>query len=342
MSSTGAKWLKMSLGFAVAGGFVWLLARGLDVGELGRVFVGSSIPMLLFALVFLVTGWAIRIVRWWWMLRVLEPNLSPRACVWPFLMGMAVNNVLPFRAGDVLRAVGFRRQLRSPVMQVVGTLVIERILDLFVLLGIFFLGLFGLPDGVFPQDFVVALTWLAGLSIAAMLALVLFLPLLDRFLNRPSGNGFLANRRTSKAIFEHGAHLVEALGLVRSGPRMLVLVGLSVVAWACEGAVFVVVAAAVHTGATPWGPWFSLATGTLATSFPSSPGHIGTFDYFAAQGLAAYGASPEEAAAFALIVHAVLWAPLTVAGLFYLFLGRFHGRSRATFNPLRKKDALNR
>ncbi|KPK48900.1 MAG: hypothetical protein AMS22_14540, partial [Thiotrichales bacterium SG8_50] len=59
---------------------------------------------------------------------------------------------------------------------------------------------------------------------------------------------------------------------------------------------------------------------TLATLIPSSPGYVGTFDYFAAQGIAAYGAAPEVSVAFALTVHAVLWAPLTAAGLVYLVL----------------------
>ena len=37
----------------------------------------------------------LRIVRWWWMLRALEPGLPPSACVRPYLASMAVNNVLP-------------------------------------------------------------------------------------------------------------------------------------------------------------------------------------------------------------------------------------------------------
>ena len=73
-----------------------------------------------------------------------------------YLRVIAVSNVLPFRAGDALRALGFRRQLRSLALRVVGTLVIERTLDLLVLSGWFFLGMLGLPAGAFPRHFVVA------------------------------------------------------------------------------------------------------------------------------------------------------------------------------------------
>ena len=99
---------------------------------------------------------------------------------------------------------------------------------------------------------------------------------------------------------------------------MLVLIGLPVAAWACEGAVFATVAAGTRAGAEPMKPWFSLAAGTLATTISSAPGHVGTFDWFAAQGLEAYGASVEVAIAFALTVHAVLWVSSTAAGLFFL------------------------
>jgi len=64
--------------------------------------------------------------------------------VWPLLVGVAVNNVVPFRAGDVYRILAFRRQLIAPVVQLIGTLVIDRILDLTVLLGFFIVGVVGL------------------------------------------------------------------------------------------------------------------------------------------------------------------------------------------------------
>lgn len=314
------RWLKPIIGLAVTAVFVWLLARGLDVAALGQAFAELSLPLLLLALVFLFAGYALRIVRWWWMLRVLEPSLPLKSCVWPFLTSIAVNNVLPFRAGDALRVFGFRRQLRSPAVRVLGTLIIERMLDLLALLGFFFVGLLGLPGGVFPETFTRIATWLAGFSVAGLLILVLITPWLGRIIDRIAGHGFFARRNLSDVVAQHGGHLIGALGLVRSPGRLLGLLGLSIITWGFEGAVFATVAAAVSAGVDPLGPWFALGTGTLATLIPSSPGYVGTFDYFAAQGLAAYGAAPEVSVAFALTVHAVLWFPLTAAGLGYLMV----------------------
>ena len=315
-------WFRFSIGFFLSIVFLWVLVRELDLNALGQAFAGLTIHHLLPALGFLAVGYAVRIVRWWYMLRALESQLTLGDCVWPFLTGVAVNNVLPFRAGDALRVFGFRRQLRSPSMRVLGTVVIERILDLMTLSGFFFLGLVGLPEGVFPQSLVVTVTWLFGVGVAAALLLVLLIPLLESTHHRVVGRRslFFAGRRLPEAASRHIAQLLVALGLVRSLPRVLVLVGLSVVTWAFEGGVYMTIAVALGVDIAPLGPWFSLAAGTLATLIPSAPGYVGTFDYFVAHGLAAYGASFDTALAFALSVHAVLWAPITVAGLFYMIL----------------------
>ena len=312
------RWIRPVLGLAISLAFIWLLARGVDLDALAHAFSQLSIPFIVLALSCLAAGYAARIVRWWWMLRALEPSLPVGACVWPLLTSVAVNNVMPFRAGDAVRVFGFRKELRSPAVSILGTLVVERLLDLLVLLGFFFLGLFELQAGAFPYGVAVAATWLAGACLAALVALILFAPWLDRIVGRFAQNRYFANRNWSEAIAVQGSNLVAALSIIRSPSRLLVLLGLSLVTWICEGAVFAVVARALNATASLIGPWFSLATGTLATMIPSSPGYVGTFDYFAAQGLAAQGAAPATSVAFALTVHAVLWVPLTALGLVYL------------------------
>ena len=298
-------------------GFLWLFSRGLEPADLGRVFARLSVPAVAVALVFLVAGWGVRILRWWHMLRVLDPGLPFVACVRPFLAGMALNNLLPLRAGDAFRVVGCRRWLQAPAARVAGTVVIERILDVVALLAIFFFCLAGLPAGVFPRGFVQAAIWGAGGVLVAMLCLLLLASWLQRSAARLAGH-----RWSNAAAMRHIGDLAGTLALVRSLPRMLALFGLSAVAWACEGAVFAAVALALGIDAELFGPWLSLAAGTLATALPSAPGYIGTFHYFAAQGIAAYGVSAETAAAFALTVHAVLWLPSTAAGLLCLMPDR--------------------
>ena len=333
--TAGRRW-RLAPVLLLAAGFAWLFARELDWEAVGRAFRGVSPGALGIGVLFLCGSWTFRIIRWWWLLRAAAPGLPFTACAGPFLVGMAVNNLLPLRAGDALRVAGFGRQLRSPVMRVAGTLVIERVLDVVVLTGVFFFCLLGVPEGYFSGEVIAGAALLAGLSGASAFAVALFPSQLELLSRRLAARAAARSERTASAssvsgsgprrpaarllaaASRYGAHFGESLRALRSGSQTLGLFGLSGLAWFCEGSMFFVVAAAIETGSAPAGPWLAAATGTLSTVLPGTPGYLGTFHYFAAQGLAAYGAAPAEAAAFALTAHALLWTTSTAFGSVFL------------------------
>ena len=55
----------------------------------------------------------------------------------------------------------------------------------------------------------------------------------------------------------------------------------------------------------------------LATTIPSAPGYIGTFDAPGIAILNAYGVDKSIAAAYTLVLHAALWIPITTLGAYY-------------------------
>ena len=323
-----SRWVRSILGMVITATFLLLLFHDLNIEKLAVAFTAISIPSLLIALGFLAAGYTIRIVRWWLMMRLLEPALSLKACAWPFLVSVAVNNILPFRAGDALRVFGFRKRLRTPAMRILGTLIIERLLDLMILLGFFFIGLLGVPEGQFPDAFVNSAIWVAAFGSLMVLILLLFSKRL-KFLFR-----WIANWQIFRAygwtehLIQHADNLFDTLDLLRTRQLAGQLIGLSIITWSFEGAVFVAVAHGLNTVTSFIGPCFSLATGTLATLLPSSPGYFGTFDYFTMDGMVAYGTQREVATVFALTVHFVLWLPLTLAGMMYYLSPSFRAVRR--------------
>ncbi|MXY58309.1 MAG: flippase-like domain-containing protein [Gammaproteobacteria bacterium] len=311
------RYLWLAVGIAISLAFVWLIVKESRFDAFAGSFARLSFPFLLAALGVLALGQAFRIVRWWWMLRALVPDLRLSRCIGPFLAGVAVNNVVPFRAGDALRVVGFRDQLGAPPMRVFGTVVVERILDVTVLLGVAVICLAGLSSrAVLPAALANGVAWLFALCIGGAVVLVWLAPRLVQLRHVSPGGRFarLAEARWWPVVAAQLGHLGDALVITRYFPRALVLVGLSILGWVCEGVMFVVVAAAFGADYLSGAPWLSLASGTLATLIPSSPGYVGTFDYFAAQGFAAYGSTMSQAVAFAVTVHALIWIGLTLAG----------------------------
>jgi uncharacterized protein (TIRG00374 family) len=57
----------------------------------------------------------------------------------------------------------------------------------------------------------------------------------------------------------------------------------------------------------------------LATTIPSSPGYVGTFDAPGIEVLKTFGVSGEMAAGYTFVLHAALWFPITVLGAYYMW-----------------------
>ena len=317
-ASSPRRWLRIGVGWLVAVVFITLAFRRVSFDAVISALATARVAPLLLALAAVAAGFAVRIVRWWWMLRALEPALPVRACVRPFLVSIAINNTVPLRVGDVVRAVGFRSALRSSAMAVAGTLLVERLLDVVVLLALLFAGLFALGHAVVPRPFVVAGSVVGVIAGGGLLALIFFPALLRRMVawmieRVPLLPGTLRGR-----CLQLSEQLFDALLVLRPVGRALTLLAATVLAWGLEGSAYACVAWSLGADGSVFAPWFALATGTLATMIPSSPGYVGTFDYFAVQGLTAFGASHVIALTFALLVHLLLWLPVTVVGALFL------------------------
>jgi len=55
----------------------------------------------------------------------------------------------------------------------------------------------------------------------------------------------------------------------------------------------------------------------LATTVPSAPGYVGTFDVPGKAVLTAYGVAAEVAVSYTAVLHVALWFPVTLVGAYY-------------------------
>ncbi|MGZ8217993.1 lysylphosphatidylglycerol synthase transmembrane domain-containing protein [Methylomagnum sp.] len=305
----------MLVGITVAGFFSYLFLVGTDFKQIKPVLSQSSVIDLVAALLLLAAGHAIRIFRWAWLLRPVNPSVSPALCVVPYGSAMAVNNLLPLRAGDVYRVAGFSRLLGSSSGQVLGTVLVERVLDLLILVIFAAVGLPGALSGAAGQEFSKQ-SWLpiTAIGLAGFLALSLA-PRLACAYRRAYPETTRQSwgwHRTIHPIASQLANAVEGFG--SPGVWMPAMV-LSMLAWLCSGAVFIVVAGNYLQSAPFWAAWFSMAVGNLGTLLPGAPGAVGTFHYFAALGLLSYGVNWNFAVAAVVVVHLVQWLSTTAFGL---------------------------
>lgn len=312
------KILRLVLGIGLAAFFVWLIVRQIDADQVGQAFGQANSAWIGAALAAFVAGYAARIERWRVMLNLDNPALHWRACAGPLLGSFATNNVLPFRAGDVLRAFAFNHRLGTSSSAVVATLFVERLLDLLmvlVLLGTT-LALFGMDTSQFAG--VGSLVLIAGAL--AILGVLLFPQIFAPLALTCARLAARIAPRIGEKLLAGITKSFDTLQYLAKGSTMVRLVAWSIVAWVGEGCVFWFAALALPSLAAPLGAWLALPVGTLATLMPSTPGYVGTFDYFTVKAMVSLGNATGAATAYALLVHALLWLPPTLAGGLYLLL----------------------
>jgi hypothetical protein len=246
---------------------------------------------------------ALRGERWRLLLRDVGAHAGRADAVALTAVGYMGNNVLPARAGDLMRVVLMAPRAGASRRGVIGTLLAERLLDiavlasLFVVLAVTVAGGAGLPGPA-------TLGILGGLALlAAAAALVTWRVLRARGLVERV-RAFLAPMIVSTRNLR-GAHGLSMLGL-------------TVVIWLGEAVVWGSCAAALDLGASPLEALYLVALASMFALIPSGPGYAGTQDAAAVIGIKAIGGTSAQALSYVILVRFVLFVPVTAAGLFAL------------------------
>ena len=123
------RWLKPAVGLAITVALVVVIAGRVDSARVMAAIRAVPPPSLVLASALLAGAYACKIARWHVMLTSVAPGVPRRIAAQTLLASVALNNVLPFRAGDVARVFAFRDQIGASASALIPLLVLERILD---------------------------------------------------------------------------------------------------------------------------------------------------------------------------------------------------------------------
>lgn len=313
------------LGLLIGGLFLYFALQGLHLADVWVTLQTANLWWLIPGiLVYFIGVWA-RAWRWHYLLRPIKP-ISTNAMFPIVTIGYMGNNILPARAGEVLRAFVLRKKHGVPVSASLATIVVERIFDGVVMLMFVIFNLNGLAQLSGDSGFVGSIQTVALLgTIAFAVALALFL-LAAIYPHQSLG---LYHRwimpRLPGAVRDRLTPMLESfwqgLESLRSPMNILMVFLTSIVIWLFETAKYWFVMHAFDFSLYSGG-FFGLmlmnGVVNLATTLPGPPGHVGTFDGPGIAVLAAYGLPREIAASYTLTLHAALWLPITLLGAFFM------------------------
>ncbi len=310
------------LGIGISVVFLYLVLRNMHFGDFWQQVRQADYVWLLPGIgVYFLAVWA-RAWRWHYLLRPLKA--VPTRTMFPIVaVGYMGNNIYPARAGEVLRAVILKRKEGVAVSASLATIIVERIFDGVVMLAFIFVNLGelaeiggGLVAGLSIQQIAF---WGSLLFVGALLAFLLaamFPGLSQRLLGW--GTARLAPARFRSRVLETGARFLGGLEALRSPFEVLMVFISSLVIWLLETGKYWFVMHAFNFEVSFFALMLMNGVVNLATTIPSAPGYIGTFDAPGIAILEAYGVPKEVATSYTFVLHIALWLPITLLGAYYL------------------------
>ena len=323
--SRRALMLTLGLGLPLSGVFLWLSVREADLRAVWQTIDEAHLPLLVATVALVAVMYGLQALRW---RRIAGPTVQWQQAFGMLVAGLAVNNVVPGRVGDLLRARWMARASGVPGGRGLATVVLDRGADLIVLAVSLSVCL----------PLVSHTAWVDRLVIGAGTVVLLFVGGLAaaRFYVRRR-RATIVDRRLVRRI----AH--DALrGLSEPIPTnvKVAILGLSVGAWLAWAAAAMLCARSIGVEFGLIEALFLAGVVNLGVAIPSSPGFVGTYQWLMISTLALYGVGREDGLAFAIVFQACWYIPTTVIGGILLAL-RAPARIRVTAPvvPAREQSA---
>ncbi len=313
--------LKFWFGLVVSLIFLYLAFQGQDFAKIGKALSEANYWWLVPALGAYFLGVWVRAVRWHFLLgpikRVPVKRLFPVVVI-----GYMANDVLPVRMGEIVRSYVLGKRENVSKTGALATIVVERMMD-------------GITMLLFLASAALFVTINKDIEGIEKLAAVVFLLFIVIFFVVASNRGLLLGlegfflKLLPAAIRPKVAGLadkfIDGLQVLRQWRDLLIVFALSVAAWLCEAAMYWMVALAFSGLNLSWqAVIMTLAVANLFTLVPSTPGYVGPFDFAANKVLVSVFLVPAElASSYVILLHAALYFPVTLWGLYYWITEHF-------------------
>ena len=299
--------LRGTLGIAVSVFAVWVLLGSVDIEAAFAVLRTASPAWIAVMFLTAMIDIGARGARWRALLAPIAPLPYRRVLGYTYI-GYLANNVLPARLGELYRshALGEGEGVSRPT--VLGTVVVERVVDTVMVVAIASLAVV-----VLSARGVMSSAVLLGLAFVTLLVIGLGLGIAAHRL--PGADRVAAMVARRPRLLELGRRLRDGLAVAGRPRTMAVALAFSALAWTASITTFLAAGQAI-------GVELTVAQGALLTSgvalvtiVPSGPGYLGTFELTVVGIASGFGIPRDDAFALGLLVHLVSLATTSIGGV---------------------------
>ena len=332
---------RLALGLGGSSAFLVLFLRNADFHQVGRAFTEVSAWWIGPALVVYFAGIAARAWRWHWLLLHIQ-NIAWWRLFPIVAIGFGVNNVLPLRAGELVRAHVLYQRHEISRLSGLSSIFMTRVYDglmltFFLVIGVIasLIGFEGMND--------------AGDELTAAMAFLVF-GITGAFLvfgaiaRRPADAERIIGRMLSRLPGQSEREwtwlppLITGMSAQANRRQVIGALIASLIAWALEALMYWMVGQAFNLG-LPFPVYLLVAAAAnLLITAPSTAGGVGPFEWATKATLLIWlptlgmlGAQEAEstAVAFAAILHGLVIIPISLVGLIFLWVFQVAPRREA-------------
>ena len=291
--------MKKILSIGVSLACLYIAFQQVDLQKILGAFSNTNIWYVIIAFIITAITFILRSLRWKTLLNAPQ-SLNLHHYSSATHIGYFFNNILPFRAGDVLRAQLLSNHDKDiKITYLLGSLVGEKIIDIWVI-GLFtiILILMGYNTNLLDVKFIIIIIGISFVS-----SLIIF------------GRHTLSNKLLLK--FPSLKNFVEGYKLVSD--NKLSIAGWSMLLWMSFVGYVIVALQAIGIPLTTEQALGLTIISSLVTSLPIAPAAIGTYHLAVIYCLDnLYGFNPEQAQAGAIVMHSIFLLYSIAIGYLYL------------------------
>lgn len=320
----GARPLLITLGLIVTAGAIYLAVRGVNVSEARKALADSDLLWLIPSSAALAGALFLRALRWW---SLFDPAHRPplRAVTRALFIGFFFNNILPARAGELVRVISLHKRTGVSRAEVLSTVIVERVFDVLALLVLLIAAYPLLPEiSWFGTAAVFAAVVVAGVSVLVFVIV--------RYDERAIGWLLSPLRRlpiagVAERLEFAARNATRGLVAIRNPRVALQAMGLTLASWIVLAFSTWILFRAFSLGLPLVAGLLVLVTINLSLILPSAPAALGVFEYATVISLRAFDVPRAEALSYGLVLHVLNLLPFLVIGIALLGPGAWRRRA---------------
>ncbi len=319
------KWLKICLGILLSAIAIVFIVKSVDLGQVWSNLKRLSLTTVPVLFTVYMAGMLIR--SWRWHIIIKQKAPIPFKLVFKALvLGYTLNQLLPAKVGELARVEYLRENSEQGRSFLLGTIVVERIFDLLVILLFFGAAVFFSSTLMnHLRSNLMSFVLFAG---AATLVTLAFFNL-QRFKMLTK----LFPEKIKSFLDKVIDRLVQSVKIFKDGKATLLTMLLTLLIWVLTCFMFVLIAGDLGIEIPPYAYLFLVSAGTFGMVIPSTSANIGVYHAIAMGALMLFMVPKEQALSFAIIAHAFDFFPAIILG--GLTLG--YGGVKRAFNAINPK-----